>query len=865
MRNTKRAVSLVVLVTFLIYSVMASFALQASDKESWPEWAKDQIETWVDKGLISGYSDGSFKPNNSVSRAEFVTLVTKVFNFTEESDESFVDVPDGSWYESAVLKAYKAGIIQGYEGNMFKPNGYITREEAAAMVVRAYELTGESDKELDFSDSDMISDWAAEYVSILKENGYVSGTGDNKFEPKSKITRAQTVVMLNNVMGMLVSGEEYSKDISGNLVINKANSVLKDMKITGDVYITEGVGDGEVTFDGVEIAGNVIIKGGGDGSGTKAYGDIANCLIFANTRVLGSISLNKLSGAAKVVAVGSSELNKVRAFTTVLLEETQLTSGKGFGAVEIPKEAKNPKIELDGDFDSIDLDSEGSELNVKAGTIEDFKVSENAKDAKVDMLGGVVKKIEMLAKATLDLTSGYVGDLQVGEKAQDAKVQVKGAKVEKLLVKAKTELNITSGTLNNLDVDEKAKDCNIKVDGGEVNAVDMKSAANLTINKGTVKTITASKTTVAPVINIAKEAVVQFVEAQAPISIKGAGKVTNAKISAANVVIEVITEVYQVIGDIVAKIQDKEIDKDNDSGQDLEKPSVTELETPTTTATATPSETTSETTTPTATATATATATTSSSSGTGSTTTSTPVVSTAAITSAKYVVNGSEGNASNTSSVVTVDLSGKALTDKISEIKIYSTGTKIVTSSIKAADGTSYPLVETLSDLDNITVASILGTNNTDVTIGNISKVFGNQVTIYGVLSASGYNSRNVEIVITLLSTTADYDNDYATFERDGNTLTATIKSGKETTKVETISIRELLSNLFGELPEYIKVDGTYVKVESANYTAIKTYIAKLPNPDKTWSTLTLGDLKGSDIMTKKANDSIEYTLKIAN
>ncbi len=161
-------------------------------------WASSQINEFVQSGYINGYEDNTFKPNESTTRAEFVKIVNSVFNYTEKSSKEFDDVKSGSWYFDEVSKAVKAGYIDGYEDNTFRPNDIITREEASKIVATIKDLKG--DGVIDFKDTNSISNWAVEYVDALNDNDIVNGYEDNTFRPKNGLSRAEAVTILSRAI-----------------------------------------------------------------------------------------------------------------------------------------------------------------------------------------------------------------------------------------------------------------------------------------------------------------------------------------------------------------------------------------------------------------------------------------------------------------------------------------------------------------------------------------------------------------------------------------------------------------------------------------------------------------------------------------
>ena len=160
-------------------------------------WAKKEIEEFLSKGYVSGYDDDTFRPNNSITRAEFVRIVNNVFGFTEKGSIDFKDVKAGTWYYNDISIGVKKGYISGYGDKTFKPNDNITREEAANIVATITKLKG--DGKLSFKDSDKISSWAKTSVDALSDNKIILGYEDNTFRPQSHMTRAESVSTLSRV------------------------------------------------------------------------------------------------------------------------------------------------------------------------------------------------------------------------------------------------------------------------------------------------------------------------------------------------------------------------------------------------------------------------------------------------------------------------------------------------------------------------------------------------------------------------------------------------------------------------------------------------------------------------------------------
>lgn len=157
-------------------------------------WAKSYIQEFLDKGYVNGYGDGTFRPDNSITRAEFIKIVNKVFGFNQKSQDNFKDVSKDKWYYDEVSIAKEAGYINGYEDGTFRPNDEITREEMAKIIATIKGAKG--DGKINFKDSDKISNWAKPYVDALEDMSVLQGYGNDEFGPKNDTTRAETVKVM---------------------------------------------------------------------------------------------------------------------------------------------------------------------------------------------------------------------------------------------------------------------------------------------------------------------------------------------------------------------------------------------------------------------------------------------------------------------------------------------------------------------------------------------------------------------------------------------------------------------------------------------------------------------------------------------
>lgn len=162
-------------------------------------WAYSQIQSFVEKGYIDGYGDGTFRPQNPIKRNEFVKIFNKVFGLTEKSGIVFDDTKD-NWAKDEIDIAVTNGVAQGVSSTLFEPDRYVTRQEAAKMLSNYMKLDDKNhDKIKKFPDYNQIAEWAKDALEGNVENGYIQGTGGGLLAPKDNMTRAEVVTLLSRV------------------------------------------------------------------------------------------------------------------------------------------------------------------------------------------------------------------------------------------------------------------------------------------------------------------------------------------------------------------------------------------------------------------------------------------------------------------------------------------------------------------------------------------------------------------------------------------------------------------------------------------------------------------------------------------
>lgn len=161
-------------------------------------WAQLNIEKMVASGTLGGYPDGTFKPDNTITRAEFATMLVKAFNSGNIGGKTFTDTAQ-HWAKDYIAQATASGVVSGYDADTFGPDNLITREQMAVMITRAAKLIGAAE-EVQFADSGNISGWARDAIAAATSNGIMKGYPDNTIHPQGSATRAEAVTVIVNAL-----------------------------------------------------------------------------------------------------------------------------------------------------------------------------------------------------------------------------------------------------------------------------------------------------------------------------------------------------------------------------------------------------------------------------------------------------------------------------------------------------------------------------------------------------------------------------------------------------------------------------------------------------------------------------------------
>jgi len=229
-------------------------------------WAKDVIERWNDKGIITGYG-GLFRPDDPVKRGELSAILNRLLKYPAQTVNPFADLTEDAWYYQDMLALAYEGIIPG-EPDAARGDAPVMRQDAAYMIARAFGLEqGESNG---FSDNVSIEEWALPYINIMVQKGFIGGFPDGTFKPGQPLTRAQVMVILDNMIDKIVDTPDTTyierPVVSKNILVNNADIRLANMIGLDNVFISPGVGDGRVDLSNISVSNLYVV-----GMNTKVY------------------------------------------------------------------------------------------------------------------------------------------------------------------------------------------------------------------------------------------------------------------------------------------------------------------------------------------------------------------------------------------------------------------------------------------------------------------------------------------------------------------------------------------------------------------------------------------------------------------
>ncbi|MBQ7921877.1 MAG: S-layer homology domain-containing protein [Clostridia bacterium] len=272
MKKWKSFVSALLAGIMILSAASGIFAAPAfTDVSDHWAWTRGYIPYLVEKNVLNGYklSNGTsvFKPEDKVTRAEFIKMLDETFGLVDTAEVSYSDVKSTDWHYPYFAKAIAQGYILNY-GNYATPDGKLTREEAITLLVRYLDLTeAEKSPASTFADYNSITSYYRDPVMAAAKAGLVDGykeNGKTYFKPMNTLTRAEALTILYRAAGAIYNTSVSTKDSGAadtNAVITRGGVVLSDLTLKGRVIVSEGVSGYSVTLDNTTVTDTMYVRG----------------------------------------------------------------------------------------------------------------------------------------------------------------------------------------------------------------------------------------------------------------------------------------------------------------------------------------------------------------------------------------------------------------------------------------------------------------------------------------------------------------------------------------------------------------------------------------------------------------------------
>ncbi len=412
------------------------------------EWMQPYLEQVQEWGVMRGDANGNLNEDRNITRAEFVTLVNRAFGFTDVGPNTFSDVRPNDWFAEDISIAHKAGYFNGTSPTTADPYALVTREQAAVLLGRCLRFQGVSGAaNSTFTDMRDIGGWSRGLVQEAADLGIIQGYADGSFRPNLPITRGQMACFLVRALGTLVQepGEQTSGGVYGNLTITTPGVKLKDTTVTGNLYLTGGVGLGNVELENVNVLGKIVICGGGEAEGGKQS-------VLLRNVTAGSLELDSLTGQfLSLQAEGLTNIQEVIVRTSGYVED-RTEDGLGLQTIKLDG-IEGAQLQLAGNIKRVVDLTPKSSLQMAQGVADMITIDERALDATLTIDNKATVRELNLDRGTQVTGLGDIGHLNIN---------APGSKVEMLpdtiFVRPGITGNIDKVEMDNIAAAESSED-----------------------------------------------------------------------------------------------------------------------------------------------------------------------------------------------------------------------------------------------------------------------------------------------------------------------------------------------------------------------------------------------------------------------
>ena len=208
MMRVKSKAFIIALVLCLVLVTCGEAAAAITDTSG--HWAQGVIGKWTANSWAAGYPDGTFQPDKEISRAELVVLVNKAFQIPQGDIQlNLSDIQSSDWFYQSIRSAKQAGYITGYPDGTFKPDSPVSRQEMAVILAKLLNLsTDDQSASARFNDNTSFPDWSKGSISAVVKSNIMTGYPEGTFQPAKFLTRAEALLALDNALKLYSTEEE---------------------------------------------------------------------------------------------------------------------------------------------------------------------------------------------------------------------------------------------------------------------------------------------------------------------------------------------------------------------------------------------------------------------------------------------------------------------------------------------------------------------------------------------------------------------------------------------------------------------------------------------------------------------------------
>ena len=435
----RRALSAFLALILLVGIVPAS-VLPASAAH----WADEYLNQLVDWGFMRADQIGN--PDEPINRAQFVAIINRAYGYSEMGPIPFADVPQTEWFYDDISIAYTAGYMAGTSSATADPYGYLTREMATCILGRNMMMKDSPAESLAFTDSWMVSSWARGLVKTAVDNYVLSGYPDNSFRPQSFVSMGEMAVLVTRCVGTPINepGEYTLGDVFDNVTITSSNVTLRDTTISGDLYVSGGVGLGDVKLENVTVLGRIIVSG----TGESEKGDAS--VLLRNVTAQEMLVDNMRDKTVTVRAEGLTEIGRTSVRTNAYLEDNTPDEN---GLRLITVDGSGCRLDLAGRVKEVVAQAPMTTVQVAKGTVQRLTVDETATNSTVQ-----VNRNTEVKELNLDVASSVTGDGDVKQMNINAPGVTSTVLPEKLYIRPGITGNVGGEDLDSAGAEEYSRD-----------------------------------------------------------------------------------------------------------------------------------------------------------------------------------------------------------------------------------------------------------------------------------------------------------------------------------------------------------------------------------------------------------------------